>query len=120
MPPKKGRPSGRQKTVEANHGVHVDLVHVGTLFAVDLDADEVAVHESRRRLVLKRFAFHYVAPMTGAVADGDQKRSVLLPSALQGFPSPGIPVHRVVAVLKQVGARFRGQPVFGGAVGRGG
>ena len=36
----------------ANHGIdrlHIDAVHVGTLFAIDFDVDEVGVHLRRRR-----------------------------------------------------------------------
>jgi hypothetical protein len=45
--------------------LHVDRVEVGALLAVELDADEVLVHELRDPLVLERLALHHVAPVAG-------------------------------------------------------
>jgi len=115
-----GQAEGRQRPaatslVEPDHRIHVDLVHVGPFLAVHLDADEVAVHERRGGFILEGFTLHDVTPMAGAVADGDQQRAVELFGPLESFRSPGIPVHRVLAVLEQVGARFRRQTVAGAA-----
>ena len=51
---------------------HVEAVDVGALLAIDLDRDEVVVHELRRGLVLERLALHDVAPVAGRVADREQ------------------------------------------------
>ena len=104
--------------VEANHGIHVDLVYVGAFLAVHLDADEMLVHERRRGLVLEGFALHHVTPMAGAVADGDQQWTVEFLGAPKRLGSPGIPVHRVLAVLEQICARLVGQAVACPASGR--
>ncbi len=52
-----------------HHGRHVDLVEVGALFTVDLDVDEVLVHERRDVGVFEALALHHVAPVAGRVAD---------------------------------------------------
>ncbi len=62
---------------ERDDRVHVDRVDVGTLLAVDLDADEALVHHLGRRRVLERLVLHHVAPVARRVADGEQDRLVL-------------------------------------------
>ena len=56
--------------------LHVDLVDVRPLLAIDLDVDEQLVHHARGRLVLEAFVRHHVAPVTGRVADREQDRLV--------------------------------------------
>ena len=60
--------------------VHVERVDVGPLLAIDLDVDEVLVHQRRRRRALERLVRHHVAPVAGAVADREQDRPVLRPA----------------------------------------
>ena len=86
------------------HCRHVNAVHVRALFAIDLDVDEVFVHECRRRAVLKRFVLHHVAPMAGAVADAHDDQFVFCPRLLPRFFRPRLPIYRVVGVLQEVGA----------------
>ena len=86
------------------HRVHVDRVEIGPLLAIHLDRDEVLVHERGRLLVLEGLALHHVAPVARRVADREQDRAVLGPRPLQRLLAPGVPVHRVVRVLEQVGA----------------
>jgi hypothetical protein len=92
-------------------GLHVDRVDVGTLFAVDLDADEVLVHQGRRLLVLEALALHDMAPVAGRVADRDQQRDVALVCPAQCLLSPRQPVDGVVAVLQEIGRRLAGEGV---------
>src|SRR5580700_1671356 len=54
---------------------------------------------------------HHVAPVTRAVADGEQHRTVVAARAFEGPVSPGIPVHGVVRVLEQVRARLGGKAI---------
>ena len=51
--------------IHRDGGGHVDLVEIGPLFPVDLDADKPPIHEFRNRLVLERLPFHDVAPVAG-------------------------------------------------------
>ena len=71
-----------------HHGRHVDLVEVGALFTVDLDVDEVLVHEGRDVRVLEALALHDVAPVAGRVADRQEDRLVL---GLWPWPAPLAP-----------------------------
>ena len=91
--------------------IHVEPVHIGPLLAVHLDADEVRVHQRRRLFILEGFALHHMAPVAGAVANGDQQRPLLRPRAGQRLFAPGVPVHRVVHMLAQIGAALSSQPV---------
>ena len=103
-------PSGVRNTVIGQpparsclHGAHVDLIDVGPLLAVDLDAHELPFISAAISWSSK-FVLHDVAPVTGGVADREQDRLVVL-RARERF-SPRIPVHRVVCVLQQVRARL--------------
>src|SRR5207245_11530505 len=59
------------------HPRHINRVDVGSLLTVDLDGDEVVVHQLRHVGILERLSLHDVAPVTGAVANRDQYRPVL-------------------------------------------
>ncbi len=83
-------------------GLHVEGVDVGALLAVDLDADEVLVHERRGLGVLEALALHHVAPVAGRVADREEDRQVVDAGVLEGFRAPRAPVDRVAGVLQQV------------------
>ena len=98
-------------TGHALHGAHVDLVEVRPLFAIDLDGNEVAVHQRGGLRVFEGLAGHHVTPVAGAVADAQQDRLVFGAGALQRLRAPGIPVDRVVGVLKEVGTGFLCEPV---------
>ncbi len=93
------------------HGLHVDAIDVGPLFAIDFDVDEVVVHESRGLFVLERLVRHDVAPVAGGVADAQQDRLVFALRSLKSLGSPRVPVDGVVRVLEEVGARFVGEAV---------
>ena len=86
-------------------GVHVDRVDVGPLLAVDLDADEVLVHQRRRRVVLERLVGHDVAPVAGGVPDAQQHRHPPSPGLLERLRPPLPPVDGIVRVLEQVRRR---------------
>src|SRR4051812_42432926 len=83
--------------------VHVDLVDVGPLLAVDLDVDEQLVHQACGRLVLEALVRHHVAPVTGGVSDREQNWFVGALRFGQRLRSPGPPVDRIVPVLQQIG-----------------
>ena len=96
------------------HGLgrlHVDRIDVGSLLAVDLDADEPSVHLGRDVGVLERFVRHHVAPVAGRVADRQQDRHVALAGRGERLVTPRVPVDRVVGVLAQIRAGFLGQAV---------
>ena len=86
------------------HCAHVDGVQVRPLLPVHLYVYEVLVHYEGDLVVLEGLPLHNVAPVARRVADAEEYGLVLLAGLLQGLLSPGIPVHRVVGVLHQVGA----------------
>ncbi len=109
------------------NGLHVDVVDVGPLLAVDLDRDEVPVQRFGDALRLERLVLHDVAPVAGRVADREKDRLVLRARPSERLRSPGIPVHGVVLVLEEVrrglereavGHPGRISPHEGGARGR--
>src|SRR5690606_7894370 len=81
------------------------------LFAINLDVDEQAIHQLRRRLVFERLVGHHVAPVAGRVAYRQEHRLAACSRQVESFLAPGIPVDRVRRVLQQVGARLLCQPV---------
>ena len=96
---------------DGDHGVHVDGVQVRAFLAVNLDADEEAVHDLRDSRVLERLALHDVAPVARGVADAEEDGLVLAGGQIEGLGPPRVPVNGVVGVLLQVGARFRCQSI---------
>ena len=93
------------------HGVHVNLIEVGPLFAIDFDADEMLVHQRGDLFVLERLPLHDMAPVTGRVADLQQDRLVLLLAPSKRLVAPRIPIDRIVRVLEKVGAGFVNQSI---------
>ena len=105
---------GHRPAAVAAHGLdglHVDLVDVGPLLAVDLDVDEQVVHEGRDLVVLERLVRHDVAPVARRVADREQDRPVALLGRRERLVAPRVPVDRVVGVLAEVGAGLVGEPI---------
>ena len=87
------------------------MVDVRALLTVNFDAYEVLVHQAGDVLVLEAFPLHDVTPVAGRVAYAEQDRLVLAAGLGERLIAPGIPVHRIVGVLEQVGAALSGQPI---------
>ena len=108
--PGRGEEDGeRPATLHAHRlsRAHVDGVDVGPFLAVDLDAHEEFVHERRDLGVLERFVRHHVAPVTRAVADGEQHGTVVGASGGKRRVAPRVPVDRVTGVLEEIRAGTR-------------
>src|SRR5215475_8267988 len=91
------RLTGRQKkdrqgpSAAARHGLHcahIDLIEIGTLFAVDFDTNEILIHRARDPFVLEGFAFHDMTPMAGGITDTQQDRFVFAFSASESLFTP--------------------------------
>jgi hypothetical protein len=91
--------------------LHVDRVDVRSFLAVDLDRDEMLVHEGGGLVVLERLALHHVAPVAGRVADREQDRAVAVSGTPLRLFAPGQPVDRVLGVLEEVGTGLLGEGV---------
>ena len=89
----------------------VDLVEVGPLFAIDLDVDEVPVHERGGRIVLEALVRHHVAPVAGGVADRKQDRGVAGAGLGKRLLAPRMPVDGVFRVLLEIRRGFLRQGV---------
>ena len=83
---------------------HAQAVNVRALLPVHLDGDKALVEQFRHLRVLEALPCHHVAPVAGAVAHAEKDGLVLLPGPLEGLLTPGVPVHRVVSVLAEIGA----------------
>ena len=92
--------------------MHVNGVEIGAFFPVDLDIDEQLVHHGRDAVIFKTFMGHDMAPVARRIADRQQNRLVLGLGACQRIWPPGVPVHRVMGVLQQIGTGFAGEAVF--------
>ncbi len=112
----RGQEGGEGPSASAGHrldGVHVDRVQVGAFLPIDLDRDEVPVHQRGGLDVLEAFALHDVAPVTGRVADREQDRLVLGAGPLERLLAPRVPVHGVLGVLEQIRARLVREAIHG-------
>jgi hypothetical protein len=45
---------------------------------------------------------HYMAPVTGVVADGEEDGFVLNPGPMERLLTPGVPIHRIMRVQQKV------------------
>jgi hypothetical protein len=79
-------------------GGHINLINIRALLSV-------------YGIILKRLAFHNVAPVTRRVANGEKDRNVSLASGSESFITPWIPVHWVKGVLKKVWTRLIGKAI---------
>ncbi len=103
----RGHEHGHRPAALAGHRLgrgHVDGVHVGPLLPVDLDRDQVLVHERGGLRVLERLVRHHMAPVARRIPHGQQDGDVAGPGGGEGLRGPGPPVHGVVRVLQQVRA----------------
>jgi len=85
---------------------HVDCIDVGPLFSIDLDVDEMSIHERGRVGILEALACHDVAPVTGCIADAEEDRLRFPLSERESRVAPREPLHGIRAVLPQVRALF--------------
>ena len=92
-------------------GRHVHRVEVGPLLPVDLHRDEPAGEVGRRLGILETFVGHDVTPVARGIADGQEDGLVLVLGPAQGLVTPWKPLHRIVGVLAEIGARLVGQAV---------
>ena len=85
---------------------HIDAVQVGPLLPVHFNRDKPAVQQCCGLGVLEALMGHDVAPVAGAIADTEEDGLVLLTGPEERLLTPGIPVHRILRVLEEVGAGF--------------
>ena len=90
-------------------GALINLVEIGTLFAIHLDVDEMLIHHGGDGRVLERFMRHDMTPVAGGITDGKQDGLVLRAGELQRGGVPCMPFHRIIGVLLQIGAGFLGE-----------
>jgi hypothetical protein len=84
----------------------VNSVEIRPFLPVDFDVDELSIHQRGDRGIFERLVCHDVAPVAGRVAHRQEDGLVFaLGGGQRGF-APGIPIHRIVRVLQQIGAGF--------------
>ena len=93
------------------HERHVDVIDVGAFLPVHLDGDKMLIELGGDGFVRKGLFGHDVAPVAGAVADGEEDGFVLGLGLGEGLFAPRIPVHGIVGVLTQVRGFFVDQPI---------
>ena len=109
-----GHEDRQRPAAGAGHGLthgHIHRINVRALFPVHLDADELAVKETRNLLILKGFMSHNMAPVAGRVPDTEEYRLILPCRFLERFLTPGIPVHGIFPMLHKIRRFFLFQSV---------
>ena len=89
-------------TVNQLNRLHIDVVHIRPLLAINLDAHDQLILQRRDLLVLERLPLHHMAPVAGRVADRNQHRLLLRPRPRPRLLAPGLPVNRVPRMLQQI------------------
>ncbi|OQB35206.1 MAG: hypothetical protein BWY09_02395 [Candidatus Hydrogenedentes bacterium ADurb.Bin179] len=104
------------------HGIHIDIIQVGTFLPVHLDVDKMVVHKGSEHFILKGLPLHDMTPVTGRITDGKKNRLVLIPGQCKRLFIPRMPVHGIAGMLQEVGTGFTGKavhPLAAGLVGKG-
>ena len=104
----------RPAALLAHHrqGGHVNIIEIGALFTVQLDAHIMSVHQRRDLIVFKTLMRHDMAPVARGVADRQQHRHITPPRLVKNRLFPRLPVNRICHVLAQIRAGGRAQPVL--------
>ena len=79
--------------------MHVDLINIGSLLVIDLDADKVLIEKRCDAFVLEAFGLHHVALVGGCVADTQKDGLVFSFDLFDRLRLPFVPVDRVAGVL---------------------
>ena len=82
--------------------IHVDPVDIWPLLTINLDIDEVLVHERSGLVVLEGLMCHHMTPVAGGVSNGQDDRHVPALGLRECLVTPFVPVNRVVLMLEQV------------------
>ena len=96
---------------EHHRGGHVDFIEVRPLLPIHLDRHEVQIERLRDCRVLEALVLHHVAPMAGGIADAQKDQLVFASRPFERLGAPREPVHRVIRVLEEVGARLPRKPI---------
>jgi hypothetical protein len=94
------------------NSIHINFVEIWTFLAVDLDIDEAIIHDLSDSLILKGLLFHDMAPVARGITDAEENGLILSFGPAEGLLSPGMPIHRVMRVLQEVGACLMNQTIY--------
>ena len=90
---------------------HIGLVEIGALFTIHLDADKPLIHQRGDGGIRIDRSLGHMAPVAGAVADGEEDQLVLFSCLPNRFLAPWVPVDWIVGVLQEIGTDGVDQPV---------
>ena len=88
--------------VEGLNHRHVNLVDVGALLSVHLDADVMLVQIVCDSCVFEGFMGHDVTPVAGGIANAEQDGFIVRLCRLKSFCTPRVPVNGMVGVLTEI------------------
>ena len=83
--------------------IEISTIDIGPTFAIDLDRNKVAIEKVSDSTMIEALLFHHMTPVAGGITNRQEHRLVLRPGPGERWFSPGIPVHRIVRMLDQVG-----------------
>ena len=89
----------------------MNAVNVGTFFTVHLNIHELAVHDCSHFFIFERFVRHHVAPVAGGITYREKDGFVFLARFGKRVLTPGVPIDRIMRVLKKVGRLLVREPV---------
>src|SRR6185312_16359042 len=99
---KKRRKRPAALSADGLHRRLVAAVHVRALVAINLDGDEMLVHDRRNLRALIGLAVHHMAPVAPYRADVEQDGLVLALRSLKRFRPPLMPVDGLVHGRTQI------------------
>src|SRR2546421_8961540 len=97
------------------HRALIARVDVGTLVAVHLDADEVAIEDLGDSGIVVGLPIHHMAPVAPDRADIEQNRLAFRTGAREGCVVPGMPVHRLMGRRLEVSRSLCAELIHAGS-----
>ena len=92
-------------TRHRSHRVHVNLVHMGLIFTIHLDGNEMCIQKSGNRRIGKRLPAHHMTPVAAGISDRQKHRAIEIAGGLKGLIAPSPPLHRIFGMFSQIGTR---------------
>jgi hypothetical protein len=80
--------------------IHIDHIDIGSLFTIYLYIYEGEVHDFGRFMVLETFAFHYMTPVAGGIANAHKYQFVFFFGGIPNRFRPRIPFNGIVGMLQ--------------------
>ena len=80
--------------------IHINFIHIGAFFPIDLHVDKMRIHNLRDFLIFKTLVLHHMTPVTGCISHAQKNGLVFGNGLLKRLFSPRKPRNGIVCMLQ--------------------